>query len=170
MKSPDIKEWNKQKNEDLFAVSDQILGLFGYFTDFQLCEMRLQAEHALTMVDHLFAGSIAKVGDEQMELLAKSASYAANLHLKSRSNIEVIQEKIQSNSDECVHKSVDLLAEFIEEGDRKIPVGAKQIADALRVVSESGDRAFMVGQTLAHIAAQNSDQIAEKYLIQELLE
>jgi hypothetical protein len=132
--------------------------------------MRLRAEHALAVTDRVLAGKLAGIEEEQLGLIVKSASYAANLHLNSKMNFEIIQEKIKSNSDEYVHKSVDLLAEFIEEGDQKIPVGAKKIADTLRVVSESGDKAYMVVQNLAHIAAQYSDQLAEKYLLQEPLE
>lgn len=170
MKSPDLKEWNKQKNEDFFALSKHMLDLFVHLTNYQISEMRLRAENAIAVADHILAGRIDGIEDEQLGFMVKSASHAASLHLNSKNHIEIIQKKIKSNSDACVHKSVDLLAEFIEEGDRKIPVGAKQIADSLRVISDSGDKAYMVGQNLAHIAAQHSDRLAERYLIQEPLE
>ena len=170
MKSPDIKEWNKQKNEDFFALSKHILDLFGHLTNYQISEMRLRTENAIAVVDHVLAGRIDGIEDEQLGLMVKSASHAANLHLNSKSHIQIIQKTMKSNSDECIQRSVDLVAEFIEEGDRKIPVGAKQIADTLRVIGDSGDKAYMVGQNLAHITIQHSDQLAEKYLIQKPLE
>ena len=170
MKSPDIKEWNKQKNEDIFALSKHILDLFGHLTNYQISEMRLRTENAIAVADHVLAGRIDGIEGGQLGLIVKSASHAASLHLNSKNHIEIIQKKMKSNSDECVHKSVDLMAEFIEEGDRKIPVGAKQIADTLRAIGESADKAYMVGQNLANIAVQHSDRLAERYLIQEPLE
>lgn len=167
MRSPDVKEWSKRKHRELFTLSNYILDLANSFYEFQMREIRLRSEYALAIANHMVSGRMSEIKEEQMALMTQSVSHAVHFQMNSRSSIEVIQEKIKTNSNEYVHKSVDLLVEFIEEGDRKIPVGAKRVADVVRVAGESGDKAYLVGKKLAHIALQNADNLMEKYLIEE---
>ena len=167
MRSPDIKQWSRRKNTELFALSNHLLDIASSIYHFQIHQMRLRVEHALVITKHWASGSISKAQDEQASLVVQSLSHAIDCQINSRSEIEAIASEIKSNSDEYFKKSLDLVAELIEEGDKKFPLGTKQIADAVRAAGDARDSAYEVGQKLLNIAVQNTDQLVGKYIIED---
>jgi hypothetical protein len=168
MRSPNITEWNKKKTKEIYSLSNQMLNLLGQFYEFQLQEMRSRVDQVFDVELYQSDAHPSTIREKQLQTVVKSVGRLARYQKNTRQTLNQVQQQIEASSKECLHHSVDLIADFIEEGDNKMPIGAKSIASVVRVTSEIGDKSYKTGVISAAIAADNVDHFLDKYIDDEL--
>lgn len=167
MRSPDINEWNKQKTKEIYSLSNQLLNLLGQFHEFQIREMRSRVDQIFDLDLYKIDASQSNIREKQLQAVVNSVGRLAKFHKNTRQTLNQVQQQFEASSEECMRKSIGLIADLIEEGDKKVPVGAKSIACVVRVASEMGDKVYKTGLITASIATENTDLFLEKYIVDE---
>ena len=65
-------------------------------------------------------------------------------------------------TEKFIEKAHDSLLDWMDESDKKMPVGAEKLSKVVRDISSAGAKAFKEGRKLINNAADNLDELIDK--------
>jgi hypothetical protein len=167
MKSADMTVLSNKYITELLQASNQCLEFSGYVNRFQIEEIRFTTAAVFRSIELALCGNVSELKQLQFDAFTRSIAHLLGYQKYSRNSAIELQQKLSSNSQEYLQKSIDMLSDFVEESDKKIPIGSKRMADTIREVAYSGSKASRISQNLVNIAIENVDQVIDRYIAVE---
>ena len=162
MKNMDMKEWNKQKAEELFSLSHQMLDAAKQLGEYHANELRIHVNHAIELAKHTATSDLRKLEELQKDAAIEAAIRVSSYQKDAKKLLDHLSDEVSTRSEKHIQHAMDTLADWIEEGDRKMPVGAEKLAKVVRDFSEAGSQAYKEGRKLLNEAIANADQTLNK--------
>ena len=78
MKNVDMKDWNKQKAEELFSLSHQMLDVAKQLGEYHANELRIHVNHAIELAKHTATSDLRK-----LEEIQKDAALEATIRINT---------------------------------------------------------------------------------------
>lgn len=158
MKKIDMHEWNKQKAEELFSLSHQLLDTAKQLGGYHAEELRIHVTHAMDL-----AKSAAQNDLKQLDELQKSAAVEARkrmvvYHKKAKTLLNNLSNDVADKAEKHLDKARDSLSDWLDEAEQKMPIGGDKLAKVVRDISDAGTKAFKEGRKLVNNAIDNADQ------------
>ena len=158
MKKIDMHEWNKQKVEELFSLSHQLLDTAKQLGEYHAEELRIHMTHAMDL-----AKSAAQNDLKQLEELQKSAAVEARkrmvvYHKKAKILLNNLSNDVAEKAEKHLDKARDSLSDWLDDAEQKMPVGGDKLAKVVRDISDAGNKAFKEGRKLVNNAIDSADQ------------
>ena len=162
MKKKNIQDLKQHKAEELFSLSHRLLDVAKELSEYHASELRINIEHAKEL-----AIATAKSDFKQVERLQKTAAVQAAQRMKAfQKNTKALLRKMGNESAEKVEKyfekAQDSLLDWLDESEKKIPVGAEKLSKVVHSFSSAGAKAFKEGRKLVNDAADNVDALIDK--------
>lgn len=164
MRSPNITDWNSQKSNELYSLSRELLGISDEVLEFQIRELQSVFRFSIGLSENLIEVNLFKARATQLDRTIESFSNLARMQKRVKNKFDYIKNQVQLNAVEYKSNSVALITEFIEEGDRKHSLSAKGVADAIRVASDLGEKAYRTAEIAADVVAENTNTYFDKYI------
>jgi len=162
MKKTDIKELQKKKAHELFSLSHRLLDVAKELAQYHAAELTMNIEHAKELAE-----AAARKDFREIEKLQKRAAIQAGqrmkvFHRNAKSLVKKMGNESAENAEKYIEKAHDSLLDWLDEADRKIPVGAEKLSKVVRDISSAGAKAFKQGRKLVNSAADNFDELIDK--------
>lgn len=162
MKKTNLKELKKHKAEELFSLSHRLLDVARELSEYHAAELSMNIEHAKEL-----AISAAKNDFRQIEQLQKRAAVQAAQRMKvfqrnAKSLLRKIGNESAEKTEKYIEKAHDSLLDWLEESEKRMPVGAEKLSKVVRDISSAGAKAFKEGRKLINNAADNLDELMDK--------
>lgn len=157
-----FNELKKQKAEEFFSLSHRLLDVAKELSEYHAAELRMNIDHAQDL-----ATSVARGNFKDVEELQKRAAIQAAQRMKVfRRKAKVLLKKMNHDSSEKAEKYVEKahnsLLDWLDESEKRMPIGAEGLSKVVRDISSAGAKAFKVGRKLASVAADNLDELMDK--------
>jgi hypothetical protein len=162
MKKTNLKELKKHKAEEFFSLSHRLLDVARELSEYHAAELSMNIEHAKEL-----AISAAKNDFRQIEQLQKRAAVQAAQRMKvfqrnAKSLLRKIGNESAEKTEKYIEKAHDSLLDWLEESEKRMPVGAEKLSKVVRDISSAGAKAFKEGRKLINNAADNLDELMDK--------
>jgi hypothetical protein len=162
MQEKKLNELKKQKAEEFFSLSHRLLDVAKELSEYHAAELRMNIDHAQDL-----ANSVARGNFKDVEELQKRAAIQAAQRMKVfQRKAKVLLKKMSNDSSEKAEKYLEKahnsLLDWLDESDKKMPIGAEKLSKVVRDISSAGAKAFKVGRKLANDAADNLDELIDK--------
>lgn len=162
MKKINLKELKKHKAEELFSLSHRLLDVARELSEYHAAELSMNIEHAKDL-----AISAAKHDFRQIEQLQKRAAVQAAQRMKvfqrnAKSLLKKMGNESAEKTEKYIEKAHDSLLDWLDESEKRMPVGAEKLSKVVRDISSAGAKAFKEGRKLINNAADNLDELMDK--------
>ena len=168
-KNIDMKDWNKQKAEELFSLSHQMLDVAKQLGEYHANELRIHVNHAIELVKHSAKSDLRKLEEIQKDAATEAAIRINTYQKDARKLLDQLSHEVSTHSEKHIQHAMHTLADWLEEGDKKMPVGAEKLANVVRDFSQAGSHAYKEGRKLVSDAIDNADQALNKITGAELI-
>lgn len=162
MKKTDIKELQKHKAHELFSLSHKLLDVAKELSQYHAAELTMNIEHAKELAE-----AAARQDFKAIEQLQKRAAIQAGHRMKvfqrnAKSLVRKMGDESAQKTEKYIKKAHESLLDWLDEADKKMPVGAEKLSKVVRDISSAGARAFKEGRKLVNSAADNLDELIDK--------
>jgi SpoVK/Ycf46/Vps4 family AAA+-type ATPase len=161
VKKSHINELNQHKAEELFSLSHRLLDIAKEFSEYHLAELRMGIAHTKEI-----SKAVAQNDLKQLEQLQKRAAIqgAQRMRIYQRNAKALLRKVGNESSDKAekyLEKAHDALSDWLEESERKLPVGGEKLSKVAREISSAGAKAFKEGRKLLNNVVDNLDELIE---------
>ena len=162
MQKKSLKTLKSSGPEELFALSHGLLDVAKVLSQYHAAELTKGLEHTKEVLELAARSNLKEIEQAQKRAAAQAAQ---RMHAYHR-NAKLLLKKLSNNSTEITEKYIDKahesLLNWLDEADRKMPVGADRLSKVVRDISSVGTKAFKAGHKLANNVADNLDQLIDK--------
>lgn len=158
MKKIDIHEWNKQKAEELFSLSHQLLDTAKQLGEYHAEELRIHVTHAMDLAKSAAQNDLKKLDELQKSAAVEARKRMVVYHKKAKTLLNNLGNDVADKAEKHLDKARDSLSDWLDDAEQKMPIGGDKLAKVVRDISDAGTKAFKEGRKLVNNAIDNADQ------------
>ena len=168
MKKIDMHEWNKQKAEELFSLSHQLLDTAKQLGEYHAEELRIHVTHAMDLAKSAAQNDLKKLEELQKSAAVEAGKRMVVYHKKAKTLLNNLGNEVAEKAEKHLDKARDSLSDWLDDAEHKMPVGGDKLAKVVRDISDAGAKAFKEGRKLVNHAIDNADQAIHSVIDEDI--
>ncbi len=162
MKKIDIHEWNKEKAQELFSLSHQLLDTAKQLGQYHAEELNIHVAHAMDLAKCAAQNDLKKLEQLQKSAATDASKRMAQYQKKAKILLSTLGNDVADKTEKHLDKARDSLSDWLDEAEQKMPVGGDKLAKVVRDISDAGTKAYKEGRKLVNNAIESADQAIHK--------
>ena len=158
MKKADFQEWQKQKAGELFALSHKLLDVAKQLSEQHAAELRENMAYALDLAKSSAKSDLLRLKELQHKAALESTKRMSQYQKQAKLILRGLSNDAAIEVEKYLDKARYSLSDWLEEAEKKMPVGGEKLAKVVRDVSNAGAKAFKEGRKLVNDALDVADK------------
>ena len=158
MKKADFQEWQKQKAGELFALSHKLLDVAKQLSEQHAAELRENMAYALDLAKSSAKSDLLRLKELQHKAALESTKRMSQYQKQAKLILRGMSNDAAIEVEKYLDKARYSLSDWLEEAEKKMPVGGEKLAKVVRDVSNAGAKAFKEGRKLVNDALDVADK------------
>ncbi len=165
MKKADFQEWQKQKAGELFSLSHKLLDVAKKLSEEHAAELRENMAYALDLAKTSAKSDLIRLKELQHKAALESTKRMSHYQKQVKLILRDMGNDAAIEAEKYLEKARYSLSDWLEDAEKKMPVGGEKLAKVVRDVSNAGAKVFKEGRKLVNDALD----VAEKKVAQAKL-